>query len=192
MYCPNCGTQNDDKASFCLSCGTPLKQAPAPPAAAPMQAPPASGQPMQAPPMASPGAGPSYVPSQKKPYRAEFALGLTGAIIGSVMFGILVIMAIMELTGDLYYYAEVEGLVTVSAAFCLASFILGFVGSAQINKGNLGGGVSLLVGAGLGFIAMFISLPGLYTLFFWPLLLAASITALARKSTLQKSGNYPQ
>lgn len=25
MFCPNCGTQNDDQATFCSSCGTALK-----------------------------------------------------------------------------------------------------------------------------------------------------------------------
>ena len=25
-FCPNCGTQNDGSAKFCLSCGVPLQQ----------------------------------------------------------------------------------------------------------------------------------------------------------------------
>ena len=25
MFCPNCGTKNEDTASFCANCGTPLK-----------------------------------------------------------------------------------------------------------------------------------------------------------------------
>lgn len=25
MFCPNCGTKNDDNAAFCSNCGTPLK-----------------------------------------------------------------------------------------------------------------------------------------------------------------------
>ena len=29
MYCPKCGTQNDDKSMYCRSCGTALRQSPA-------------------------------------------------------------------------------------------------------------------------------------------------------------------
>ena len=181
MYCSKCGTKNEDTDSFCLSCGSPLHQAVPPQPADPQ---------MPAPPVAAPSTGQVYIPKQRKPYRAEFSLGLTGAIIGSIMFSVMAIMSILELSGELFL--DGEGMITVSSVFCLASFILGFVGSAQINKGNLNGGVSLLVGAGLGFVSMFISLFGLYTLFFWPLLLAGGITALARKATLQKIGEYPR
>lgn len=39
MFCPNCGTQNDDNAAFCAKCGGNLKEqaAPAAPQAAPAQ-----------------------------------------------------------------------------------------------------------------------------------------------------------
>ncbi len=30
MYCPKCGTQNDDTSHYCAKCGTPLGAAPAP------------------------------------------------------------------------------------------------------------------------------------------------------------------
>jgi hypothetical protein len=38
MYCPNCGTANDDGVKFCANCGTPLAGgAPHPPPQAPIQ-----------------------------------------------------------------------------------------------------------------------------------------------------------
>ena len=30
MFCPNCGTKNDDEALFCEACGTPLREVEAP------------------------------------------------------------------------------------------------------------------------------------------------------------------
>jgi uncharacterized membrane protein YvbJ len=45
VYCPKCGAQNDDTATFCASCGAPLPQSAATPAQSslpPSQAPVAS------------------------------------------------------------------------------------------------------------------------------------------------------
>ena len=186
MYCSKCGTKNDDNSSFCFSCGSPLRQAVPPQPTDPQ---------MPAPPMAVPRTGPVYVPKQQKPYRAEFTLGLVGAIVGAVIFAILAILSVAELLDELYiddydYYAY--GMVTVSAVFCLASFILGFIGSSQINNGNLKGGVLLIIGSGISLICMFFSPYSFMTLLYWPLLLAGGITALARRATLQKSGEYPR
>ena len=182
MYCSKCGTKNDDNSSFCFSCGSPLRQA-VPPQPTDPQIP--------APPMAVPSTGPTYVPKQQKPYRAEFTMGLVGAIVGAVIFAILAILSVAELLYELDMEYHVYGIVTASAVFCLASFILGFIGSSQINKGNLKGGVLLIVGSGISFICMFFSPYSFLTVLYWPLLLAGGITALARRSSLQKSGEYP-
>ena len=168
MYCSKCGIKNEDSVSYCSSCGSILRTAQMPPIVQIPSPPPAS---------------PSYY---KKPYRAEFSLGLTGAIIGSIFFIILLVLSIDELSG----YSYIEGMITLTAVFCLASFILGFVGIAKIGGKNLNGGIPLVVGAGLSFIAMFFSPAGFVTVFYWPLLLAGGITSLARKSHLQKNNSY--
>ena len=187
MYCSKCGTKNEDSASFCYSCGAPLQTIAAPAHVAPVVQPN-----IAAPPVAVPSSGPAYVPRQTKPYRAEYAMGLTSAIIGIVMGIFLVIMSVLEISGEFYFDGYAEVLIILATLFCIASVVLGFVGSGMINKGNLTGGVLFIIGSGLGFFAMFFSPAGVMTLFYWPLLLAAGITALARRAALIKSGDYHQ
>jgi uncharacterized protein (TIGR00266 family) len=72
MFCPNCGTRNDDGARFCGHCGRPTQAAPAAPtapvtpAAVPYQATPAAPPPPAAPYQAAPSA-PAPSPYQAAP-----------------------------------------------------------------------------------------------------------------------------
>ena len=204
MICSNCGTQNEASAKFCSSCGSPLsapqQQTPpmapptAPPPAGATMAPPPTAPPGQAPyqaPMAAPGAAP---PNTGKPYKAEFTMGLIGSIVGIVMFLIMLIVGLT--TSGLGYYGYGYGfggaliaLTIVGSIFALVAFILGFVGTSKVGKGDGKGGITLIVGGGLGFIAMFFGLSGWLSIFFWPLLLAAGIMALARRKKVE-SGMY--
>ena len=52
-------------------------------------------------------------------------------------------------------------------------------------------GVLLIIGSGISLICMFFSPYSFMTLLYWPLLLAGGITALARRASLQKIGEYP-
>ena len=202
MICSNCGTPNDDTAKFCSSCGSPLSapQQQTPPPAAPPAAPPPAGAPQMAPPpMAAPGQAPYQAPmaapaSAQKPYKAEFTMGLIGSIVGIVMFLIMLIVGLT--TSGLGYYGYGYGfggalvaLTIVGSIFALVAFILGFVGTSKVGKGDGKGGITLIIGGGLGFIAMFFGLSGWLSLFFWPLLLAAGIMALARRKKVE-SGMY--
>ncbi len=205
MICSNCGTPNDDTAKFCSSCGSPLSapQQQTPPPAAPPAAPPAGAPQMAPPPMAAPGTVPPPPPMSApgtapvtlaKPYKAEYIMGLIGSIVGIVMFLIMLIVGLT--TSGLSYYGYGYGfggaliaLTIVGSIFALVAFILGFVGTSKVGKGDGKGGITLIVGGGLGFIAMFFGLSGWLSLFFWPLLLAAGIMALARRKKVE-SGMY--
>ena len=196
MFCSNCGTQNDDTSKFCASCGTPIQASQAPDQAPPMAPPPMAAPGMAAPPPPPPGMAP---PPMAKPYKTEFALGLTGSIIGIVIFLIALIVGIVVGGVASYgYYGYGYGntlagaLIAVSivgAIFILVAFILGFVGTSQVGKGNGKGGIMLIVGGGLGFIAMFMGIAGWTSIFFFPLLLTAGIMALARRNKVE-SGIY--
>ena len=194
MICSSCGTHNDDIAKFCSSCGSPLLT---PEQQIPPMEPPVA--PMAPPPMAAPGQAPYQAPmaapgSAQKPYKAEFVMGLIGSIVGVVMFLIMLIVGLT--TSGLGYYGYGYGfggaliaLTLIGSIFALVAFILGFVGTSKVNRGDGKGGITLIVGGGLGFIAMFFGLSGWLSIFFWPLLLAAGIMALARRKKVE-SGMY--
>ena len=212
MNCPKCGTFNDDTAKFCSSCGSallpPVQQAPpvAPPVyqAPPMAPPVYQAPPMAPPPMAAPGQMPSPAPVMSagaamqppaKPYKAEFVMGLIGSIMGIIIFLIMLIVGIAAATASYalsygYYSYGFGGAAIIGSIFVLVAFILGFVGTSQVNRGNGKGGVLLTVGGGLGFLAMFFGIfVGWSTIFFYPLLLTAGIMALARRKKVE-SGMY--
>ncbi|MBT3319234.1 MAG: zinc ribbon domain-containing protein [Clostridia bacterium] len=181
MYCPNCGTPNDDNGTFCTSCGSAFRNLEAP-----------RQNPAEAPPMRAPSQQPMQHSSNQrpitidnKPYKTEFILGLIGSILGIAMFQILFIGGIVEET-DWGGGAAI----IVSSLLVLAAFILGFVGVSALNKGKGSGGVLLVVGGGLGFIAMFFEIWITWsTLFFFPLLLAGGIMALSRRKIVER--DYP-
>ena len=175
MYCPNCGTPNDDNGSFCTSCGSALSK----PAAASTT--PQMSESQQPPPMAQPAAAPGV---SGKPYKSEFILGLIGSIIGIVIFLVMFISGIVRTAS---YFSFGGGFAIAGNMFVLAAFILGFIGTAQLNKGKGSGGILLVIGGGLGFIAMCLAITvGWTTMFFYPLLLAGGITALARKRSVER------
>lgn len=207
MICSKCGTQNADSAKFCSSCGTQLSTATPsidpvthPQAAQPVQ-PPNYVQPetttQQVPPMAPP-AGPqgqtppppyTGAPSQApayKPYKAEFVMGLIGSIIGIIIFLVMLITGIAAATTLNYFGYGIGGLAIFGSLFVLAAFILGFVGTSQVNRGNGKGGISLTVGGGLGFLGMFFGIwVGWSAIFFYPLLLTAGIMALVKRGKIE-------
>ncbi len=107
-------------------------------------------------------------------------MGLIGSIIGAVMFLILIISGATS-----WWFG---GLVIGGSMFVLAAFILGFIGTGQLSKGKGSGGILLTIGGGLGFIAIFFGIfISWITLFFFPLLLAAGIMALARRRSVEKT-----
>ena len=177
MNCPNCGTPHDDNNTFCTSCGhavLPDGPADVPPMAQPGAAPAAPAS------MTQPGFSPS---APAKPYKAEFIMGLIGSIIGAVMFLVLIIIGATS-----WWFG---GLVIGGSMFVLAAFILGFIGTGQVGKGKGSGGILLTIGGGLGFIGMFFGVwISWITVFFFPLLLAAGIMALARRRSVEKT--FPQ
>lgn len=193
MFCSECGKEVDQNSAFCIACGNPIKKPTAPPVAPPiMPVAPSNSQsaaPIVAAPIAQSGAPPMREPSQQqyipqpvhivtRPYKTEYVLGLIGAIIGAVMFLIIVLVGIDELT------------MYISSFFALISFVLGFIGMALLRKGNVTGGIMLVIGGGFGFIAMFISYIGPITLFSFPLILAGGIVALARRKRVEQ--NFPR
>ena len=180
MYCPNCGTPNDDNGTFCTSCGSAFRNLEAvrqdAAGAPPMRAP--AHQPMQH------SSNQRSITINTKPYKTEFILGLIGSILGVALFQILFIGGIIEETD----WTGGGIAIILASLFVLTSFILGFVGVSQLNKGKGSGGVLLVVGGGLGFIASFIGIwVGWSAWFFFPLLLAAGIMALARKRSVEQS-----
>lgn len=201
MICSKCGTPNDDTAKFCSSCGSPLSapQQQTPPPAAPPAAPPAGAPQMAPPPMAAPGtvppppmSAPGAAPvTVTKPYKAEFIMGLIGSIVAIIIWLVMLITGITASGFSYYGYGYgFGGGAIVGSFFVLAAFILGFIGTAQVNKGKGKGGIMLTIAGGLGFIAMFMGIwVGWSTIFFYPLLLAAGIMALARRKKVE-SGMY--
>lgn len=208
MICTKCGMQNADNSKFCSSCGTQLEAAEAtatvdpttPPYTAPFAGDGAPAQPIppMAPPMGAPAQAPPPPPQYTgapgqapyqpyngapvKPYKAEFIMGLIGSIIGIIVFLISFISGIAVSTGLGYYGYAVGGILIAGSLFSLVAFILGFVGTSQVNKGNGKGGILLTVGGGLGFIGVFFNW---FTIFYFPLLLTAGIMALARRSKVE-------
>lgn len=213
MNCSKCGTLNASNAKFCSSCGTMLESAEAAatvdPAAPPYTAPyaeegsPAQPIPPMAPPMGAPTQAPpppSYngapgqappplynpAPPLEKPYKAEFVMGLIGSIIAIIIFLVMLIVGIGAAATFSYFGYGIGGLAIFGSILVLVAFILGFIGTSQVNKGNGKGGVLLTVGGGLGFLAMFFGIwIGWTTIFFYPLLLTAGIMALARRGKVE-------
>ena len=100
-------------------------------------------------------------------------MGLIGSLLGILMF--IIVLAVGA--GSWFF----GGLVIGGSTFVLASFILGFIGTSQLKKGKGHGGILLTIGGGLGFIAMFFGIwISWITIFYFPLLLIASIMALAK------------
>lgn len=188
MYCSKCGKQNNDTGAFCYSCGSPLQQPPAPsnaqPVAPPIQQP---EMPSIAPPITPSTQQQPKQPPIQKPYKTEYVLGLIGSIIGILIF---LIIAIVE-TNDVYKYYLGSffntGMIFSGSGLALAAFILGFAGTAKLNKADAKGGILLVVGSGLSFIAVFFGTVGWITMFFFPLLLTGGIMALARKKFVEKN-----
>lgn len=180
MYCTKCGQQNADTSNFCLACGNVLETE------AYRQS--LSRQTNPHPP-ANNYYAPVYAPKQKRQYAAEYNLGLVGSIIASVLFLVIFLTCIIELSGGLtassYYSYHVNGLYLLNTIFWLTSFILGYIGIAKINKLNLEGGLFLITAGVLGLICMFLVPFGLLAVLYWPLLFSGGVTALVRKNRLE-------
>ncbi len=110
-------------------------------------------------------------------------------LIGSILCGLLFILLFtFEISDFSNFDTSVLGILTaIASLFVLAAFILGIVGTGQVNKGNGKGGVLLIIGGGLSLIAALISVAGWLTVFFFPLLLAAGIMALARRKSVERN-----
>ena len=178
MYCPNCGTPNDDNGTFCTSCGSAFRNLEAP-----------RQDFAQAPPMRAPtqqSANQQPITIDAKPYKTEFVLSLIGSIIGSIIFIILLSTGIDELS-----YSTYDGWIIIAGSvFVLASFVLGFIGMALFQKGQGSGGILCVIGGALGFIAIFFGYVGTTTMLYFPLILAAGIVALARRKIVER--DFPQ
>ena len=173
MYCSICGTQNDDSAKFCASCGVPVvsitpteDQTPPimPLQMTSLQSVPETTSEAEAYPAAT---------MPLRPYKTEFVLGLIGSILGVAIFLILLIVGVSTI--------RVTVLTIAASVFALASFILGFAGASKLNTGNGSGGIFLTAAGCAAFAAMFFGVLGWLTVFYHPLLLAAGIIALARR-----------
>lgn len=172
MYCPNCGTPNDDNSSFCTSCGSALSKPNVPPMAPPLQ------QSQQPPPMREPAQPLTQQDAARpsKPYKTEYILGLIGSIIAIAIFQILFIGGTGKFADD------GDSAAIYGSLFALSAFILGFIGVSALNKGKRNGGITLTIGGGLGFIGMFFGMwISWITIFFFPLLLIAGTLALSRR-----------
>ena len=90
MFCPNCGTQNNDGVRFCANCGTALTpNVSAAPQAAPMQTPPPAPAPVQPVAPVAP-VQPQAVPVAANPQQKTNVLciiGLIGSLASIVFLG---------------------------------------------------------------------------------------------------------
>lgn len=108
MYCPNCGTQNPDNASFCKACGAPLtprasqgaagQQPPRPSGAAGPYAPPNPQVPYGAP--GTPSDPRAYVNGVQRPIKTDRSL-LVYILLTIVTFGIYGFYFIYKLAQDM-------------------------------------------------------------------------------------------
>lgn len=88
MFCPNCGTQNNDGVRFCANCGTALTpNVSAAPQAAPMQTPPPAPAPVQPVAPVAP-VQPQAVPVSTNPQQKTNVLCIVGLIgsLASIVF----------------------------------------------------------------------------------------------------------
>lgn len=131
--CPNCNTQNEDAATFCLNCGTPL------PAGAPYEQP-----------YAQPAGAPYEQPYQQ-PYQQPYAQpysaprGTSGMAIASLICGII------GLLFSIIPYTFGIGIVLDTLAF-----IFGLVGMIQRSKGGKGMAITGFILACIGFVIFFV------------------------------------
>ena len=119
-------------------------------------------------------------------YKTEKVLSLVGAILGTVAFVVILIVGLIF--GALGAMGGSGGLVAsaiVSIIFALVSFILGFVATGKLKKGEKSGGIMALVAAGLALIACivgFIFAAGWTLIASFALYLTAGIMVLAKKA----------
>jgi hypothetical protein len=177
MVCPNCGAHNNDTTTSCSSCGFVLNNSVAAP---PIQ---------QSAPLKRDS--PLALSVNPNPYITEYIMGLIGSMLGVVLFIVLLLVGIFESLninsvsfGILTIYASI--LTFISCLFILVSFILGFIGARQVNKGRVSGGVLLVIGGVLGFVATLFGLTGWIAMSFFPMLLAAGIMALIRRKSVER------
>ena len=135
-------------------------------------------------------------PKAFKAYKAEYTLGLIGAIFSINTF-------LFSLGG---FDSGLDGLAAVNALFSLAAIILGFISTSQLNKNNKSGGTLLTVSGGLSLFALIstgvilgelsrygdatdaMDVTLFHAIIATPLLLTGGILALARKRPAQPSG----
>ena len=158
MNCPNCGTAHEGGATFCASCGAEFHN------------------------LESPETGAAPV---AKLYKAEFVLGLVGAIIGIVAFLMILIFGLLiSFGGGLWLVAAI-----VAVVCSLVAFILGFAGSGKLNK-NIKSGRALLIVAGIlslvaciiGFVSVFMIVGAVMLIPCVVLFLIGGIMAAAKKA----------
>ena len=122
-------------------------------------------------------------------YKTEKVLSLDGAIIGAVAFVVILIVGLVF--GALGAMGGSGGLVAsavVAIIFALVSFILGFVATGKLKKGEKSGGIIAIIAAVLALIACivgFIFAAGWTLIASFALYLTAGIMVLAKKAPAQ-------
>ncbi len=120
----------------------------------------------------------------EKAYKAEFTLGLIGAIIGIIVFILTLVFGIfISFFGSFGIGYGGGALIAgsiIAVILSLASFILGFIGASKLNKNIKSGGIILIVAGGLSVICIFVG--GWYALFSAALLLTGGIMAAVKKA----------
>ena len=120
-------------------------------------------------------------------YKTEKVLSLVSAIIGIVMFVIMLLVGGLFGAADLFFGGG-GGIAVwniLAIVLALVSFILGFIASSKLGKDNKSGGVMALVAGGLALIsciAGFILAFGFLQIPSIALYLTAGIMALAKKT----------
>jgi hypothetical protein len=114
-----------------------------------------------------------------KAYKAEFILGLIGSIVGIIVFIVALFIGLFVSVVSIGYYAA--GAI-IALVFLMVAFILGFVGTAKLNRNQKSGGVLLIVAGGLSLIALLVAFVTSWFAFFTiPLFLTGGIMAVVRK-----------
>ncbi len=118
-------------------------------------------------------------------YKTERILCLVGAIIGAVSFVFMLIVGLVVSSFSGMF--ELGGLIAMSIIaiiFALVSFILGFVATGKLKKGEKSGGIIAIVAAALAFVGCivgFLPAAGYILIPCVALFLTAGIMVLAKK-----------
>ena len=148
MFCPNCGTQNNDGVRFCANCGTALTpNVSAAPQAAPMQTPPPAPAPVQPVAPVAP-VQPQAVPVSANPQQKTNVLcivGLIGSLASIVFLGTTaIVFLILSIIGLILAGKKNEkgkgqaiaGIIisAILVVVWIAGISLGFSGASKYRK----------------------------------------------------------